>query len=321
MRLSADITAAEPLAIAAIRDVTAQPAVEAAVRERGHVAAVAEHVDTAILLQQVDPPAFLYVSPGFRKLTGVDPDRLRDPYGFVDFVHEEDRDRVSEAFESSLRGGTVHLEFRIVHADGSVRSVRGYGSPVPNPNGPPERVVSTATDITDRVLAEEQVRKAEADAREANEAKNRFLSRMSHELRTPLNTILGFGQILERQLDVDDHVAYAHHVVSAGRHLLALIDDVLDIARIESGEMSVSAEPIEVGPVVADVVSLMTPQADAAGVTYTSSVGHVAPSRWPIANGCVRCCSTCCPTASSTTTVVAKSVSAGASRPRRCRSW
>ena len=90
---------------------------------------------------------------------------------------------------------------------------------------------------------------------------------MSHELRTPLNAILGFGQILERQLDVDDHVAYAHHVVSAGRHLLALIDDVLDIARIESGEMSVSAEPIEVGPVVADVVSLMTPQADAAGVT------------------------------------------------------
>ncbi len=267
--LAVDEVSDVPLVIAAVRDVTAQRAVEATARENEtRLQQLAEHLDTAFLVHQIQPPAFLYVSPGYRALTGADPeDLLESGGGTLDFVHAEDRDRVDAAFEDAFRGEAVHLEFRIVHLDGTVRWVRAYANPVPNPHGPPERVVSAATDITGLVLAEAQAREAEARAVEANDAKNEFLSRMSHELRTPLNAILGFGQILERLLAAPQQAEYAHHVVSAGRHLLALIDDVLDIARIESGDLSVSSEPIEIESVVADVVSLMAPQADAAGIT------------------------------------------------------
>jgi signal transduction histidine kinase len=78
----------------------------------------------------------------------------------------------------------------------------------------------------------------------ANHAKSEFLSRMSHELRTPLNAILGFGQLLERQNPTDTQRERLAHIISAGRHLLDLINEVLDISRIEAGRMQLSVEPV-----------------------------------------------------------------------------
>ncbi|WCO65177.1 ATP-binding protein [Iamia majanohamensis] len=105
------------------------------------------------------------------------------------------------------------------------------------------------------------------EALRATQAKDHFLSRMSHELRTPLTSILGFGQLLQMEdLAPDDREAVDQIVVS-GRHLLGLINEVLDIARIESGALSLSLEPVALDRVVADCLALMAPQAEAAGVT------------------------------------------------------
>ena len=121
-------------------------------------------------------------------------------------------------------------------------------------------------DITDRKEGESALICARDEAERANCAKSEFLSRMSHELRTPLNAILGFGQLLERAKLAGVQADNVQEVIHAGRHLLELINEVLDLARIESGKFTLSLEAVALLPLVADCVSLMRPQADNWGI-------------------------------------------------------
>ena len=130
-------------------------------------------------------------------------------------------------------------------------------------------------DVTDRKRAEMEVESARKEAERANNAKSEFLSRMSHELRTPLNAILGFAQLLELDALSDDQMDSVHHIVSGGTHLLALIDEVLDISRIEAGRLSLSLEPVPVAEVVQETVSLVRPLAAERRVVL--QVDHDAP--------------------------------------------
>ncbi|MDQ2622032.1 MAG: ATP-binding protein [Actinomycetota bacterium] len=112
-----------------------------------------------------------------------------------------------------------------------------------------------------------QARQAELIA--ASRAKSEFLARMSHELRTPLNAILGFGQLLEMD-DLDENEAESvSQILRAGRHLLDLIDEVLDISRIESGSLRISMEPVSLANVFGDVVSMTAPMADERSVNMS----------------------------------------------------
>lgn len=116
-------------------------------------------------------------------------------------------------------------------------------------------------DITQRKLVENQLLEAKEDAERASHAKSDFLSRMSHELRTPLNAILGFAQILEMDELSPSQNESVHHIIKAGRHLTALINEVLDIARIESGRQELSLEPLKISGLLSDVSILMSPLA------------------------------------------------------------
>ncbi|MGH2690858.1 MAG: ATP-binding protein, partial [Actinomycetota bacterium] len=113
----------------------------------------------------------------------------------------------------------------------------------------------------------EEIRLAREEAESANRAKSEFLSRMSHELRTPLNAILGFGQLLVIDATTDNQRESVSHILKGGKHLLDLINEVLDISRIEAGRLSLSVEEIDVGEAVAEVVDLMTPLAARLEVT------------------------------------------------------
>jgi signal transduction histidine kinase/ActR/RegA family two-component response regulator len=133
-------------------------------------------------------------------------------------------------------------------------------------------VVRTFTDITESVKAEQGLIAARDEAERANRAKSDFLSRMSHELRTPLNAILGFGQLLET--DRGDPLSPAQRervgrMLRGGEHLLALINEVLDLARIESGTLDVRAEAVDLDALFADAVARVTPTAAGRGVAIT----------------------------------------------------
>lgn len=112
----------------------------------------------------------------------------------------------------------------------------------------------------------EEIQRAREQAEKANQAKNEFLSRISHELRTPMNSILGFGQLLEMELQSDQSKESIHQILKAGRHLLNLIDDVLNISKIESGEITVSLESVDVCQAIRDAVDLVMPMAAHRGI-------------------------------------------------------
>ena len=127
-------------------------------------------------------------------------------------------------------------------------------------------------DISERKSQQKKLRQAKEEAEQANRAKSEFLSRMSHELRTPLNAILGFGQLLRLgDLSEEDDEA-ARDIVKAGEHLLELINEVLDIARIESGRMDLSLEPLCIAEALTEVLEMLRPLAQAVSLTVQANV-------------------------------------------------
>ncbi|WP_095184876.1 ATP-binding protein [Pseudomonas sp. Irchel 3H9] len=120
-------------------------------------------------------------------------------------------------------------------------------------------------DITDRRAAEIALRKAREEAERASRAKSEFLSRMSHELRTPLNSILGFAQLLDMDAPKAQK-ADVGHILRAGQHLLTLINEVLDIAKIEAGSLALNIAPIPLAEALQEALSLVSPMAAEAGI-------------------------------------------------------
>jgi CheY-like chemotaxis protein len=133
--------------------------------------------------------------------------------------------------------------------------------PLLDASGSVYAVCCLTTDITARKKSEDEVKLARLEAERANLAKSEFLSRMSHDLRTPLNAILGFAQLLELEEHGPEHADSVRQILSGGRHLLDLINEVLDITRIESGHLSLSTEPVPLLEVIAQTVGLVKPLA------------------------------------------------------------
>jgi PAS domain S-box-containing protein len=131
-------------------------------------------------------------------------------------------------------------------------------------------VSAAVRDITARKQAEADLRQAKLDAEQANQAKSEYLSRMSHELRTPLNAILGFAQLLAMDELHNEQRDSLNHILSGARHLLALINEVLDIAAIEAGRLSLSLESVTIADLVAEAVGLIRPLAGEHGILLVS---------------------------------------------------
>ena len=147
---------------------------------------------------------------------------------------------------------------------------------------PDASIVRTYTDITTRKQAETALLAAKDEAERANRAKSEFLSRMSHELRTPLNAVLGFAQLL--QTDPDEPLspvqgARVQEMLRGGQHLLSLINDVLDLARIEAGALRLQLEPVDLAEMVGDCLRLVEPQAAERQIKLQIRPGAPGPSR------------------------------------------
>jgi PAS domain S-box-containing protein len=209
----------------------------------------------------------------------------------VDQLHADDRGATIALLRAMGEPGASPVarpaEFRFRHADGDWRFMEAIGKPL-LVDGLFEGFVVNARDVTPRRHADEAVQRAmhaAEEAREAadraNHAKSEFLSRMSHELRTPMNSILGFAQLLARRdLPADQHKAL-DHILRAGRHLLNLINEVLDIARIEANRQPFSIEPVKLRHAVAEALSLIRPLAAQRACTLDASALDVPPNIEP----------------------------------------
>lgn len=167
------------------------------------------------------------------------------------------------------------VEYRLVSQQGDIRWIRGRGRAVFNEKGQPIMMSGSNMDITEIKRAEERVIQAKEQAEQANRAKSEFLSSMSHELRTPLNAILGYTQLFEYDGNLKpQQIENVREIRKAGEHLLQLINDVLDLAKIESGNMTVSLEPVLVSRLISECFTLVQPQADAKGIRLVATVAQ-----------------------------------------------
>jgi PAS domain S-box-containing protein len=184
-------------------------------------------------------------------------------------IHDDDRPGVIAAWGQADSGHVpLDFEYRIVRPDGAVRWVRTRGRVERDASGRVLRRRGVVFDITERRQAEAE-RRARELAESASEAKTEFLSRMSHELRTPLNAVLGFAQLMA--LDSADPLSNAQrerlaHVQAAGWHLLALVNDVLDLARIEAREAPMQPQAVPLAAAVQECIAMILPKAAEAGV-------------------------------------------------------
>jgi PAS domain S-box-containing protein len=128
-------------------------------------------------------------------------------------------------------------------------------------------LLAVSVDITERKNMENEIKKARIEADKANVAKSEFLSRMSHELRTPMNSILGFAQLLDMGVLNVSQKRGVNHILRSGKHLLDLINEVLDISRIEAGRLSISLEPLKLNRILEEMIDVMKPLATEQQIT------------------------------------------------------
>jgi len=176
-------------------------------------------------------------------------------------------DDVTAILDKVRSGQSVaHYETKRVAKDGRSLSVALTVSPIRDRSG---RVIGASTiarDVTEAARLQQELKLAQIEAERANSFKTEFLSRISHELRTPLNAILGFAQLLELDELTPDQRESIEQITKGGQRLLALINDILDISRIESGSIALSLEPVSVTTVVRDALALIKPLADDRGI-------------------------------------------------------
>jgi len=246
-------------AVATFFDITERVHLQEALRQgEVRIAGLVDAVNDGVVTIDGDERVVLFNRAAERLFGVPSRDAIGSPVGR--FIQE----RLVENDESRWEGGVRDLTG--VRAHGEEFPLEASLSRVDSDRG--TLVTAVLRDVTDLHLA-----RAERQAREALEASSRakteFLSRMSHELRTPLNAVLGFAQLL--RLDTSQKTSLQQleriqHIENAGAHLLALVNDVLDLSRVESGHLTVSMEAVDVRSAVEDAMSMVVPLASAGGV-------------------------------------------------------
>lgn len=280
----------DPRIILTFRDVTSLENLQRNLRRsEQHFRTLIENATDLVAVID-DGGVIRYASPAGKRLLGYQRDQVLGR-NINDLIHPEDLPHVSAIIEN-LGNVPEKARYRLRHLNGSWRSFEFVGVRVRNEAI--QGIVINARDITDRVRAEEEVAllnaTLEAKVRErtrelaqanaelslrnrqverANRMKSIFLANMSHELRTPLNAIVGFTELMREQFAGplnDKQKDYLGHVFKASKHLLGLINDVLDLAKIEAGQITLNPEPIDLPAFLADVNNFIAPMAAEKGL-------------------------------------------------------
>jgi PAS domain S-box-containing protein len=249
---------------AILRDITARREAEQALTEsESRYRLLAQNISDAILLLKVDGTC-LYASPSAIELAGRPAEELIGRY-VTDFVDEEDRERVREVHVQVVMapGSSGTVSYRYHHPDGRLLWLETNTRSVADESGKVVEVISAIRDISQRKALEDELVAARDVAEAAAQAKSSFLANMSHEIRTPMNGVLGFAEVLAKaDLSPEQH-RYAEAIVTSGRSLMRLLNDILDMSKIEAGALEVAIEPFDLPHLLRQCGNMFAPTAEA----------------------------------------------------------
>jgi PAS domain S-box-containing protein len=197
-----------------------------------------------------------------------------------EFLAPEDRTRVRQEFELCLASGAHHyaIDVTLILPDGQRRLTRSQALILRDAYGEATRVVGIEMDVTEEKQAEADMVRARATAELADKAKSEFLATMSHEIRTPLNGILGYTDLLKTPALDSQQREFLETIESSGDHLLEVINDVLDVSRIEAGKMQIELAPFDVRDCVREIFEMLRPAATGKGLAYVCEIDPQLPT-------------------------------------------
>ncbi|MCW8915926.1 MAG: PAS domain S-box protein [Magnetovibrio sp.] len=222
-----------------------------------------------------------YVNPKFEEATGYSYDEAVGQGANLVNSGEKSAKEYSSLWETLSQGKEWHGEFHNKRKDGTLFWEYASISPVKNDLGETTHYLAVKEDITDRKQALADLILAKEQAEMASHAKTQFLANMSHELRTPLNAIIGFSEIIKEQMfgsiDNDNYVEYSINIHASGQHLLEVINDILDVSRIESGTMTIREDVVDIAHLCDETIEMIQPQAHMAKLKLVREIDENLP--------------------------------------------
>ncbi len=204
------------------------------------------------------------------ELLGLDRDSKPSSELFFSCVHPDDRDQLQATWQQTIQGTNEYdWEFRIVRPDGEIRWLHGVGQVVRDGAGEVARMYGLNWDSTQEHLRAIELRESERIANEASKSKSEFLANMSHEIRTPMTAILGYADLLQEFMEHDEPKQYLQTIRRNGAYLLDIVNDILDLSKIEAGKLDVESERFDPCQVIDDVRGIMEVRATERGLKLT----------------------------------------------------
>jgi PAS domain S-box-containing protein len=267
--------------VGAVIDVTERKSSEAAMLELEERLERAVHGTSDALWEWDTATHDMWIAPRLRELLGYEE---TDPLPtttleFAGYVHKEDGRKILDSARRHLAQGTPHdVEVRLRRKDGTYDWVRIRGVAEPQREGQHRRMSGSIQVITEKKRTELALIEATNAAASANRAKSEFLANMSHEIRTPMNGVIGMTQLLADTRLSAAQREYVEMIRSSGETLLKLINDILDVSKVEAGRMDLESLDVDLRTTVSEAVATLGAQAAAKGLALKAGVGPDVPS-------------------------------------------
>jgi PAS domain S-box-containing protein len=262
------------------RDITERKQAEQALRSSEEkFRQLAENIRQVFWMMPPAADEILYISPVYEQVWGRTCESLyQDPMSWVKAIHPEDAQKAGALFARQMQGESVDSEYRIRTPGGEEKWIRDRAFPIRDEAGQLIRIVGIAEDITEAKGYEEDLIHAWEGADAANRAKSRFLANMSHEIRTPMNGVLGMLQLLHLTGLRDEQQRYVSVAEDSGRALLTIINDILDISKIEARKMTLENLSFQLQSTIEQAVQPLRVQAAAKGLEFHTRVSAEIPA-------------------------------------------
>ena len=237
-----------------------------------------EQSPASILITDVDGK-IEYVNEAFVQVTGYSRDELIGRNPRILRSGKTPKETYEDMWSTLIRGETWKGEFINRRKNGEEYIISSLIAPVRQADGRITHYVGIREDITERKRTMAELESARVAAEAANLAKSHFLANMSHEIRTPMNAIIGLTHLLQRDITHPEHVKKLEKVYASAKHLLGILDDILDLSRVESGRLMLEELPLNINIIVNDVYSIMH---ERASIKQLQLVREVEPSLAPL---------------------------------------